>query len=890
MQVSCLNPRVVVHAPKLRVDGITKYLENTAFEFDHAFDDDSTTEELYKYSVMPLVAFAFKTRGRGTVIAYGQTGSGKTFTMSAVQQIVARDIFRALRTEEFRDRGLCVHVSFLEIYGARCCDLLHGRNPVVIREDGKQRVQAAGLQSVECTSADELLRCIVKGGEERTTHSTEMNQQSSRSHAICEITIRDSTRGDRVHGSISLVDLAGSERAADSRNHDRQRRVESAEINKSLLALKECIRALAQKADTPEDMHVHVPFRASKLTLMLRDSFVSENARVVMIAAVSPAASCADHTQNTLRYADRVKEKSASGLAALAGRAAAANGHNAPDEQLAFIMEDEELEDFDEDEEDDEAPSRGGRLPPVPASAAPSAAKGGRVPLSQPRGSLPGNARMAGASSSVPASAAKARVAAPAAPAAPAGSRRVSGGSAARRGASDMDIDSDGGSGVTPVSSLDGDIDMAAGDAPYGHGAASSSVSSSGARVQPRRSVTGAAAAGPARSSVGAAPVSAAARAAPPRQSGASAVARPGAGRSSAGPEVLAAPRVSPLTVLPEPDIADDFAEESVPQPPAAGIAMRGAAGPSAKARPGASVQSTPDRVATDARARPSSAANGMLSPEAHAHRASAAPADRAGFVSRIPAPSAAAAAASAPSEDVSASAGLRRMVRGGAAVASSSIAEAPAASRPMNLKDKLREKGRIAASGIKPRGSAFAAVEPQRMEYDEEEFEEADEAENVGRSAVTSSPKHKELEMLHATLRRDGASEAAAPGRASGGKAGRASASSHSDFKETSLLDYHLVESDLIEEEENLLNAHMTAIQEGAELLTEEGQLLAKVQGRGVVDYDIDEYANRLHELLARKLDTTKRLLHRLNKFRQQLVLEEQVSQRLDDNGLDLA
>jgi len=311
------------------------------------FDEAATTDDVYRYTVMPLVAYAFQKRGRGTCIAYGQTGerrvgrtciewrlpepvpsfppappstlcagSGKTFTVSGIQANVARDVFRALGSKDFKDRGLVVHISFLEIYGARCSDLLHARNKVVIREDGKQRVVASGLEDVVCHSAEEMLDAIARANAERATASTEVNSQSSRSHSICEISIRG--RDGRPHGSLSLVDLAGSERAADSRNHNRQRRLEGAEINKSLLALKECIRALALRSSMAEEAgaggHLHVPFRASKLTLALRDSFISDNARVVMIATVSPNAASADHTQNTLRYADRVKEKSSAGV------------------------------------------------------------------------------------------------------------------------------------------------------------------------------------------------------------------------------------------------------------------------------------------------------------------------------------------------------------------------------------------------------------------------------------------------------------------------------------------------------------------------------------------------------------------------------------------------
>jgi len=105
----------------------------------------------------------------------------------------------------------------------------------------------------------------------------------------------------KLLGKLLLVDLAGSERAADCQSNNRQRRLEGAEINKSLLALKECIRALDAKSN-------HVPFRTSKLTMVLRDSFISSaKSKIVMIACTNPGSSNADHTINTLRYAERLK-------------------------------------------------------------------------------------------------------------------------------------------------------------------------------------------------------------------------------------------------------------------------------------------------------------------------------------------------------------------------------------------------------------------------------------------------------------------------------------------------------------------------------------------------------------------------------------------------------
>jgi kinesin family protein 2/24 len=155
-----------------------------------------------------------------------------------------------------------------------------------------------GLVEKQVTNFSEMMQLIENGLKSRTVGVTGANSDSSRSHGIIQICLKEYS--GNTFGKISFIDLAGSERAVDVRETNKQTRLDGAEINKSLLALKECIRALDQ--DKP-----YLPFRGSKLTLVLRDSFVG-NCKTLMIANISPCSSCAEHTLNTLRYADRVKE------------------------------------------------------------------------------------------------------------------------------------------------------------------------------------------------------------------------------------------------------------------------------------------------------------------------------------------------------------------------------------------------------------------------------------------------------------------------------------------------------------------------------------------------------------------------------------------------------
>uniref|UniRef100_A0A8C4J8K8 Kinesin-like protein n=1 Tax=Dromaius novaehollandiae TaxID=8790 RepID=A0A8C4J8K8_DRONO len=301
---------LLVHEPKLKVD-LTKYLETQAFRFDFSFDESSSNEMVYRFTARPLVQTIFE-GGKATCFAYGQTGSGKTHTMGGdfsgraqnaskgIYAFASQDVFLLLSQPKYRNQDLEVYVTFFEIYNGKVFDLLNKKAKLRVLEDGKQQVQVVGLQERQVGCAEDVIRMIEMGSACRTSGQTFANASSSRSHACFQIILR---RRGKMLGKFSLVDLAGNERGADTSSADRQTRMEGAEINKSLLALKECIRALGQNKS-------HTPFRESKLTQVLRDSFIGTNSRTCMIAMISPGMSSCEYTLNTLRYADRVKELS----------------------------------------------------------------------------------------------------------------------------------------------------------------------------------------------------------------------------------------------------------------------------------------------------------------------------------------------------------------------------------------------------------------------------------------------------------------------------------------------------------------------------------------------------------------------------------------------------
>ncbi|GER52186.1 kinesin motor family protein [Striga asiatica] len=287
---------LTVHEPKLKVD-LTAYVEKHEFCFDAVLDEHVTNGEVYANTVEPIIPTIFQ-RTKATCFAYGQTDKA------------------AILTPEIDSGSVLLH--FIE---TKPCEFFPQRSGKTYTMQPLPLRAAEDLE-FEVSDVHIVKEYIERGNAARSTGSTGANEESSRSHAILQLAVKkhlevkeskrsnnindaNEPRSGKIVGKISFIDLAGSERGADTTDNDRQTRIEGAEINKSLLALKECIRAL-------DNDQIHIPFRGSKLTEVLRDSFVG-NSRTVMISCISPNAGSCEHTLNTLRYADRVKSLSKSG-------------------------------------------------------------------------------------------------------------------------------------------------------------------------------------------------------------------------------------------------------------------------------------------------------------------------------------------------------------------------------------------------------------------------------------------------------------------------------------------------------------------------------------------------------------------------------------------------
>ncbi|XP_063292254.1 kinesin-like protein KIF1B isoform X10 [Pelobates fuscus] len=255
------------------------------------------------------------------IFAYGQTGAGKSYTMMGKQEEtqagiipqLCEDLFEKINDNHNDEVSFSVEVSYMEIYCERVRDLLNPKNKgnLRVREHPLLGPYVEDLSKLAVTSYTDIADLMDAGNKARTVAATNMNETSSRSHAVFTIVftqkrldVETNLSTEKV-SKISLVDLAGSERA-DSTGAKGTRLKEGANINKSLTTLGKVISALAEVSKKKKKTDF-IPYRDSVLTWLLREN-LGGNSRTAMVAALSPADINYDETLSTLRYADRAKQ------------------------------------------------------------------------------------------------------------------------------------------------------------------------------------------------------------------------------------------------------------------------------------------------------------------------------------------------------------------------------------------------------------------------------------------------------------------------------------------------------------------------------------------------------------------------------------------------------
>ncbi|KMY94346.1 kinesin-like protein unc-104 isoform X11 [Drosophila simulans] len=314
------NPKV----PPNTSDSVKRFnFDYSYWSHDHHDADFSTQSMVYKDIGEEMLQHSFD--GYNVCIfAYGQTGAGKSYTMMGRQEeqqegiipMICKDLFTRIQDTETDDLKYSVEVSYMEIYCERVRDLLNPKNKgnLRVREHPLLGPYVEDLSKLAVTDYQDIHDLIDEGNKARTVAATNMNETSSRSHAVFTIfftqrrhDLMTNLTTEKV-SKISLVDLAGSERA-DSTGAKGTRLKEGANINKSLTTLGKVISALAEVASKKKNAKKadFIPYRDSALTWLLREN-LGGNSKTAMIAAISPADINYDETLSTLRYADRAKQ------------------------------------------------------------------------------------------------------------------------------------------------------------------------------------------------------------------------------------------------------------------------------------------------------------------------------------------------------------------------------------------------------------------------------------------------------------------------------------------------------------------------------------------------------------------------------------------------------
>jgi len=289
-----------------------------SYTYNLVFGPETTQEDIfYNCSINKLIDSALDGYSV-TIFAYGQTGSGKTYTImgrddSINEKILSNDKYSGIMPKSInyiwntvgsRQEKYYIKVSFLEIYNEQINDLLNiGNINLQIRWDQRQGFFVEGLLVIECKKPEDIVEVILQGTKNRKKGSHELNKDSSRSHTILTVYVisefQSQGQNFKKYGKISFVDLAGSERLKETHSSGGMIK-ETGNINKSLFVLGKVISSLTDKKNNNQ----HIPYRDSKLTMLLMDS-IGGASKTLMIACVSPSATYSDETMSTLNYASR---------------------------------------------------------------------------------------------------------------------------------------------------------------------------------------------------------------------------------------------------------------------------------------------------------------------------------------------------------------------------------------------------------------------------------------------------------------------------------------------------------------------------------------------------------------------------------------------------------
>lgn len=316
--------QTLLHQP-LGIDKLDRKPPKT-FAFDHCFNsadpespDYAAQETVFNLLGTDILDNAFQGYN-ACIFAYGQTGSGKSYTMMGGQEskgIIPRlcdSLFDRIAKCQSPEQSYKVEVSYMEIYNEKVHDLLDpkpNKQSLKVREHAVLGPYVDGLSQLAVSSFQDIDNLMAEGNKSRTVAATNMNSESSRSHAVFSVVLTQTlvdpmsgVSGERV-SRMSLVDLAGSERAAKT-GAVGDRLKEGSNINKSLTTLGLVISKLADQSSNSKNKDKFVPYRDSVLTWLLKDN-LGGNSKTVMVATVSPAADNYEETLSTLRYADRAK-------------------------------------------------------------------------------------------------------------------------------------------------------------------------------------------------------------------------------------------------------------------------------------------------------------------------------------------------------------------------------------------------------------------------------------------------------------------------------------------------------------------------------------------------------------------------------------------------------